>query len=303
LIGEIPRNLDPRILEDHLLGQGMKSRIDRRPEGWSVWIINEDHVERARKELQDFLAAPDDPRFRANASKARETRREAARKEREFRKNNRDAGDIWGAPTFRRRPVTVATVAIAVAVYFMQNLNYGLETVLWLSYFDLSAGPPSLRDYKGLSDILHGQVWRTVSPIFLHFSLPHILFNSYWMIILGTAIELKRGSWKLLAIILIAATLSNYAQYAYVAHFQETMLGPGKFYVFGGLSGVNFALFGYVWMMRENHPDEGLWIDSRTTVLMLAWLVLCFTGLVGPIANAAHLGGLAVGMVMGIMKF
>jgi len=33
--------------------------------------------------------------------------------------------------------------------------------------------------------------------------------------------------------------------------------------------------------------------------LFLIWLVICFTGLVGPIANVAHLVGLSMGMILG----
>jgi GlpG protein len=34
----------------------------------------------------------------------------------------------------------------------------------------------------------------------------------------------------------------------------------------------------------------------QTVWIMLGWLVLCMTGLVGPIGNAAHVAGLLVGM-------
>lgn len=303
LIGKIPKDLDHRVLEDHLLAQGVKTRFDRRPDGWSVWIINEDHVDAARDELQAFLAAPDDPRFRANASRARSSRKQEAKKEREFRKNYRDADDIWAAPTLRRRPVTIAAVVIAGAVYVLQHSSYAIPTEGLMGYFDWRRGPAILRPHKGLSDIMNGQVWRTITPIFLHFSALHILFNCMWTLALGTGIELKRGSWKLLAIIVVSAIVSNYAEYAYMENWQEAMLGLRMSPPWGGLSGVVYALFGYVWMMGENHPEEGLSIDSRNTVLMLGWLVLCFTGLVGPIANAAHLSGLAVGMIMGLMRF
>ena len=62
-IGTLPRNLDPRVFGDHLLAQGMKARFDERPDGWLVWIYNEDQVARARAELETYLSQPDDPRF------------------------------------------------------------------------------------------------------------------------------------------------------------------------------------------------------------------------------------------------
>ncbi|WP_337177403.1 rhomboid family intramembrane serine protease [Paludisphaera sp.] len=304
MIGELPKGIDPRTLEDHLLGRGMKTRIDPRPDGGSVvWIIDEDHVDSARQELREYLAAPDDPRFRAAAPKASEIRKAEARRDREFRKNYREAGDLWGGPTFRQRPVTMVTVGLAIVVYILQQSGYGREAIAWLAFFDWRNGPPDFRPHLGLTDILGGEIWRLVTPTLLHFSALHILFNCWWTTVLGTAIERHRGSLKMLVMIVGAAALSNLIEYQYMERLHAEPLRPTRFYTFGGLSGVNYALFGYVWMMGELYPEEGLRMDSRNTVILLGWMVLCFTGMVGPIANAAHLGGLAVGMFLGWRRY
>jgi GlpG protein len=288
-IGELPKDLDPALLEDHLLGLGVKSRFDRRPDGgWAVWIIDEDHVPRGREELAGYLAAPGDPKYRANAQAAREARKKEAKLDREFRKNDRDAGEAWSAPTFRRRPVTALVVAIAIGVFVLQNSPLRLQTLAFLAFLD--------------APILAGQVWRLVTPIFLHFDFLHILFNCWWMMVLGTAIELRRGSGKFLAMVVGSAILSNFAEYYYLEHLRGDPEGA-MHVLFGGLSGVNYALFGYVWMMGENHPEEGLRMDSTNTIILLGWLVLCMTGALGPVANMAHLSGLGVGMALGMMKY
>ncbi len=304
MIGELPKGVEPRILEDHLLGKGMKTRIDRRPDGGAVvWILDENHVEEARKEFAEYLAAPGDPRFRSSAAKAEAIRKTEARRDRQFRKNYREAGDLWGGPTLRQRPVTVLTVAVAVIVYVLQHTEYNRQVVIWLSFFDWSEGLPDDRAWLGLTDVLHGQVWRLVTPVFLHFSPLHILFNCMWTMILGTAIERHRGSGKLLLFILATAALSNLIEYEYMERLHADPFRATRFYTFGGLSGVNYALFGYVWMMGELHPEEGLRIDSTNTLILLGWLVLCFTGMLGPVANAAHLGGLAAGMALGWLRY
>lgn len=304
MIGELPKGIDPRVLEDHLLGLGMKARFDPRPGGGSVvWIIDEDHVERAREELQGYLAAPDAPRFLASAPKAHEARKAEARRDREFRKNFREAGDLWGGPTFRQRPVTVATVAVAAVVYLLMETGYQRPIVAWLGFFDWRYGLPDDRPWLGLTDVMSGQVWRLATPALLHFSLLHILFNGWWTMTLGTAIERHRGSAKLLLMLLVTATLSNLLEYQYMERLHAAPTAVTRFYTFGGLSGVNYALFGYVWMMGEVHPEEGLRMDPRNTVILLGWMVLCFTGFVGPVANAAHLGGLAVGMGLGWLRY
>ena len=46
----------------------------------------------------------------------------------------------------------------------------------------------------------------------------------------------------------------------------------------------------------------GVVLDHRTVVWMGGWLVLCMTGLMGPVGNAAHLVGLLVGMAWGFLS-
>ena len=67
---------------------------------------------------------------------------------------------------------------------------------------------------------------------------------------------------------------------------------------FGGMSGVVYALFGYVWIKGKLQPHLGIGAGSQTVGVMLVWLVVCMTGAVGPIANAAHVAGLAAGMLV-----
>ena len=106
-LGTLPKELDPKVFADYLLTLGMKTRIDERPDGWSLWIYNEDHLARAREELSGYLRAPDDPRYRSAVDSAKSIRREEKQLDQKFRKNFREAADIWGYPSLRRRPVTV----------------------------------------------------------------------------------------------------------------------------------------------------------------------------------------------------
>jgi GlpG protein len=302
-IGDLPQNLDRKVFEDHLLGLGIKSRFDRGPDGWAVWIYNEDHVDRARRELDDYLNRPDDARFLESAPAAAEARRREKALDRQFRRNDRDVAAAWSGPTFRRRPLTMLLVGFTIAVYVLQQGPGGVFDIEdWLGFYSWRAGDPAFRPHQGLTDVLDGQVWRLVTPIFLHFKvlgkpILHVLFNMMWLLALGTQIELARGTRRLLILILVSAALSNLAEYFYAAELLN------RYPFFGGFSGVVYALFGYVWMKSEYEPEQGLGIDSRNLVLMLGWLVLCMTGALGPVANAAHLGGLAVGMGFGILRF
>ncbi|HEV8293260.1 MAG TPA: rhomboid family intramembrane serine protease, partial [Tepidisphaeraceae bacterium] len=108
---------------------------------------------------------------------------------------------------------------------------------------------------------------------------------------LGFMIEQQKGAWWLAILVLVTGIPSNLAQYV--------MAGPW----FGGMSGVVYGLFGYVWMKGKFSPHEGIALHPHTVFYMIAWFVVCFTGLVGAIANTAHAVGLIIGMAFGIAGY
>jgi len=69
---------------------------------------------------------------------------------------------------------------------------------------------------------------------------------------------------------------------------------------FGGMSGVNYGLFGFLWMKGKFDRSQNWQLPPQTVQLMLMWMVLCYTGLLGPVANYAHTAGLLIGMLLGI---
>jgi GlpG protein len=305
-IGTLPKTGDPRLFEDYLVSLGMQARLDERPDGWLVWIYDENHLAQARAELQSYLEHPQDPRFAAARRVAEEVRRRQAKLEHEYRKNFREVSDQWSGLRFRQRPLTLILVATSILVFLLTNLSAGsfpgrveiLQSLLispTIPVVDETGG--ARLGNAGLQKIRQGQVWRLVTPIFLHFGILHILFNSWATTILGTVIETRRGTGRLLVLVLVAAVLSNLAQFAFVEARE-----PGQGHLFGGMSGVCYALFGYLWMKGRYDPEPGMVLHPNTITTMLIWLVLCMTGLLGPIANTAHVVGLAVGAVFGVLR-
>jgi GlpG protein len=299
-IGKLPRSLDPRVFSDYLLSQGMKARIDDRPEGWEVWVYNEDHFARAKAELEAFIGRPNDPRFEEAGKAADRLRQEEARRDREYRKNFREVSDQWSGLRLRSRPVTMALVITSVIVFLLAGssrpMNQKVKNALGITtvHYDPERGWQD----DALAPILAGQVWRLVTPIFLHFGILHILFNVWAISLEGTLIETRRGTLRLAVIVLASAILSNLGQYYYM-----DQADPEGLHLFGGLSGVGYGLFGYLWMKGQYEPEQGMILHPNTISTMLFWLVLCMTGLVGPIANAAHVVGLLVGVAFGAMRF
>ena len=139
--------------------------------------------------------------------------------------------------------------------------------------------------------LTHGEYWRLWTPAILHFSLPHALFNAMGVWILGRPLEARAGTLMFAILVLIAAPVSNLAQYFW---------SPGI--LFGGMSGVVYALAGGVFVLQRWQPQ---WHDvpAGIVALMVGWLLVCATGLVTLIfdvgvANAAHLGGFAAGLLL-----
>ncbi|XPE42991.1 rhomboid family intramembrane serine protease [Shigella flexneri] len=114
----------------------------------------------------------------------------------------------------------------------------------------------------------------------------HILFNLLWWWYL--AVRWKNASVaELIVITLISALLSGYVQ--------QKFSGPW----FGGLSGVVYALMGYVWLRGERDPQSGIYLQRGLIIFALIWIVAGWFDLFGmSMANGAHIAGLAVGLAM-----
>jgi len=188
--------------------------------------------------------------------------------------------------TRSRQPVlTYALIAISVLIALGSNLGENraiIENFLISKYIG--------QGIWFLPEVKSGQYWRLITPIFVHFGLMHIIFNSLWLWELGGAIERTSQSWKLGALVIIIGLVSNIAQYIYA--------GP----YFGGLSGVVYGLLGYVWAQGHFNPSARLILNQYVMIMMLVWFAVCWTGLLGPIANMAHTAGLLMGLAWGWLE-
>jgi GlpG protein len=181
-------------------------------------------------------------------------------------------------------PVALALIAVSIAVAIYSNLGNKIDSLLPLFITQYESGPAALWEVR------HGQVWRLFTPAFIHFGIVHLIFNMLWVKDLGTLIERRHGSWFLLGLAAVLAVTSNVGQYL--------VSGP----VFGGMSGVVYGLFGYVWLRGRADPASGFYMPSQTVLIMLGWFVLCVMGVIPRVANTAHGVGLVVGTIWGVVS-
>lgn len=307
-VGKVDEAAKASIFADYMLTQGVETRILQAKDGWEIWVINEDQVPASRQQWARFSANPGAPEYSQAVGAARQMRLAEEKTESRYEKRQVDfQRKVSGNRAFVA-PVTVSLVLISGALFLatMAGDKNAILRHLWftgpyLQQVTPESGPDSPSDSlaRPLASILRGEIWRLFTPIFVHGSFLHLLFNILMVTSLGTAVEKYLGSGKMVFMVLVLAFVSNCAQ----AFFGPTLAG-GNTSHFGGLSGVVYGLAGFAWVMGRQAPGSGLALDGGTTWILLGWFVLGIlmsnqTGNGLQIANWCHGGGLVAGLILG----
>lgn len=267
----------------YLISEGISCTVNPSESGQAVWVHEEDQLDRARDELSRFKSEPDHVRYQAVRPQA--ARVSVAELQKLTPKNRRRTVDLrerWSSPTIDHCPVCFGLMGLMVVVALLTGLDPRQHPDFSERMFFSSDG--------SLNEIASGEVWRLVTPILLHFGILHFLFNLLMLRDLGLLIEYRMGSLKFVGMVLVLAATSNFAQFA---------LYGGAF---GGMSGVIYGLFGFLWIRSKLDPEDGFWIHPSSVTYILGWYVLCMLGIIPHVANGAHTGGLVVGAAMGAFK-
>ena len=289
LIGHLGDEKAARTFGDYLYVQGIENHLDfDKSDGWGIWINDEDKIEQAAGLLTAFRSNPADPKYRAKAKAAPELRAEAEKDEARYRKKLGDRRHLFRPlDTYGFGPLTFVLIAASVTVFLLSGMGKNAQPILGLFITEFTTGAAG---GVSLPEIRHGQLWRLITPIFIHFNFMHILFNILWLRDLGSMIEARQSTGRLAVLVLVIAACSNMGQFWFA--------GP----VFGGMSGVVYGLLGYIWMRGKFDPASGLYLHPSTVMMMIIWFFACFTPIVPNVANAAHAGGLVMGIVWGYLS-
>jgi len=296
-IGDVESKSEASRLTSYLVANGIDAQAETDSNDvWGIWIRNEDHLEQAVSEYQLYVESPEDTKYDGHENVAEQIRREETVRRSKAQKNVVEMRGKWGSGAPRGKiPVTMTLIGISVVVFIFTGfgedgdswllrklLFHDMGNYHYVYYGDVSAKLERIRQFE---------VWRIVSPIFLHFGPLHILMNMGCLFGLGGQVERRKGARKYLAIVFATAVISNLFQALVPAEF------GGSTYS-GGMSGVMYGVFGYVWMKAWYDRQDGFQISEFNILLLMGWLFLCMTGLVGNIGNWAHVVGLIVGILI-----
>ncbi len=291
-VGELQSEADTRTFHDALIARGIECTAEQEDDGaFSIWVHDDDQIQEASRLLALFRTSPHAPEFSGASEKASAIRAEQERAARSRRSTVVDEARVGYERNFAGGGlITMLLLVVTIAFtaytgFFSEGGDRAALARFHISRLPFIHGPGEARIF--LPEVRDGEVWRLITPIFLHGSLMHILFNMMWLVQFGRFIESRSGGAKLLALVMVIGVGSNLAEYLWKSPY------------FGGMSGVNYGLFGFLWM-KGKFGREGWELPLQTVQIMLIWMVLCYTGFLGPVANAAHTVGLLIGALLGI---
>lgn len=268
----------------YLESKGIRSWVDDEdPTDSNVWLTDEDQRQEASTLAEAFLAGEVSPADLAEARKTARITRQQKLKEEKIRKQNHSRRSSGGYESF---PVTIALILICSAVFLL--CKSGSQEIIYRKLLFSVFPYGQLSGLRPFEEILNGEIWRLVTPVLLHGNWFHLIFNLLWLWQFGPAAEQSLGSRKYLLLLLTAAAVSDSGFYL--------IAGPS----FLGISGINYALCGWLWGIERYGTQQKHGISDQTFFFFLIWYVLCLplslSGLMR-VANSIH----GLGACWGIM--
>ena len=180
---------------------------------------------------------------------------------------------------FKQFPGTYSVIVITLVVFLGQFLSVEYFQFDWL--LELGA--------KSRPEILAGEVWRFVTPMFLHVTIPHVFINMYSLYAIGPAVERFFGTARFVAVYILCGIAGVVLSLAFST------------YPSAGASGAIFGLLGSLGAFLYLHRDLfGRFGRLQLRQIVLVALMNLGLGLMPGIDNWGHLGGLLAGTAIAL---
>ena len=212
-------------------------------------------------------------------------------------------GSGW-SPRFQPRWSWTVVLLLAYAAMFLADLAtqkyFSHSRVFHDQPILIPAGLEWLPGYLPLSKegLAHGYAWQFVSYQFLHAGFWHLLLNCWAIYTFGRELETLLGGKKFLVLMFSSGIVGGVFQILVALVWPQYFGGP--------VVGASACAFGLVAAFALIFPERELTmliffvipVHLRAQTLLMISAVLAVAGIMFPmnnVANAAHLGGMAMG--------
>lgn len=179
--------------------------------------------------------------------------------------------------------VTYVLLGFTVLVYILQMLataiwGYAIYDIGWLEYFGSRIN----------AAIRAGELWRFITPVFLHGSLTHIFFNMYALLSIGGFLEQQLGHGRFALLYFLGAFSGNVFSF---------LLASDNGYSVGASTAVFGLIAAEAIFFYQNRELFGSQARQALGNIVFIIAINLFIGLSPGIDNWGHVGGLLGGAV------
>ena len=199
-----------------------------------------------------------------------------------------------GRPNFvqrnKPRAVTLTLIALNVVVFLVEVILSGFSVNVSTTTLIVMGAmfPPLMQSAADL--------YRLVTPMFLHMDLMHLLFNMVALYSVGEVLERVLGKGNYLLLYFIAGITGNAASYVAAMMFSNGMA------VSAGASTSVFGLFVAVALLGVLHKgNRSFFAQFSKGMLSVIAINVVYTLLVPGISVSGHLGGAVGGAIAMLM--
>lgn len=165
---------------------------------------------------------------------------------------------------------------ICVIVFGVQNIFLGFTD----------------RFVLNLSALYGGEIWRFLTAIFLHGDLVHLIYNLFALLFFGFILERKIGTRNFLIVFFLSGLIGNIIG----VNFYSSSLGA---------SGAIYGILGCLAIIDPMMIVFAFGVLMPMFIAAILWIIGDILGVFGifesNIGYMAHLGGVFIGLILGIL--
>jgi membrane associated rhomboid family serine protease len=185
----------------------------------------------------------------------------------------------------RAAPAVFLFILINLVVFYVEWRRGALDSPLIMRRL-------GALDYAEV--IGEGEFWRLVTALFLHYGLPHLLFNLFALYVLGPSLERTIGSVRF-AIAYLISGIGSTAGVVALTLFkivpQAELIGAS-----GSVMGIVGAWAGF--LVRHRHVGQAK--QRLLNILLIIGIQIAFDISTPQVSTSAHLCGLITGFLVGL---